>query len=648
MRFDEATAVNSTEPPMRSEIHPGWDIAGNAPAAYYFPMSTRLVGVEVFKGPVTVRHGPNTVGGAVNLRTRDIPDGAAAAVDLGGGLRRTLKAHAWTGTRSDLGGVLVEGVHLRTDGFKQLDGGGPTGFDRTELMAKGEWTPTTAGPARHQLGLKLGYANETSHETYLGLSLGDYDANPYRRYAASALDLMDWHRSQAEAHWSVRASNRLRFRTVVYHHYLTRQWTKFNGFAGPVDVHDLLLQEDPGGQAAVYLGILRGEEDSTTSDQVLRIGTNDRRFHNGGLQVAGQWTVPGVERSSTLDFGLRLHHDRVIRLHTDDFYNMVAGQLEATGDVTDTTLDSLATASALALYAQEDLRFGRLHVLPGARLEVIQTDRNDVSLTQEVDEDAAVGPITRATPLPGLGLLGSVVDGLDVFAGAYRGFTPVAPGQPEAVDPELSWNYEAGLRGATAWGSGEVVGFLNDYTNISGQCTLSGGCTEDQIGQQYNGGEVWVWGLEAAGDVVVLLPGAFSMPLSATYTWTESRFATGFVSGFPQFGTVEIGDSLPYVPQHQLAGSLTLQHPRFELTGGMSHRTEMLDEAGTFPATAADVPALTLVDAAASVVLHERLSLYATGTNLTGADGITSWRPFGARPTAPLQVMVGLKGELGG
>lgn len=45
-----------------------------APAAYYFPMVTRMVGVEVFKGPASIQHGPHTIGGALNLQTRPIPE----------------------------------------------------------------------------------------------------------------------------------------------------------------------------------------------------------------------------------------------------------------------------------------------------------------------------------------------------------------------------------------------------------------------------------------------------------------------------------------------------------------------------------------------------------------------------------------------
>ena len=45
----------------------------SAPAAYYFPLTTRLTAVEVFKGPSAIRFGPNTIGGAVNLVTRRVP-----------------------------------------------------------------------------------------------------------------------------------------------------------------------------------------------------------------------------------------------------------------------------------------------------------------------------------------------------------------------------------------------------------------------------------------------------------------------------------------------------------------------------------------------------------------------------------------------
>ena len=67
----------------------------------------------------------------------------------------------------------------------------------------------------------------------------------------------------------------------------------------------------------------------------------------------------------------------------------------------------------------------------------------------------------------------------------------------------------------------------------------------------------------------------------------------------------------------------------------------MLDRAGNLGE--ADIPELLLVDASAHFSLARDWELYATGTNLTGATAVTSWRPFGARPAAPLQIMAGIK-----
>ena len=174
-----------------------------APSAYYFPMSTRLVGVEVFKGPAATRHGPNTVGGAINLRTRAVPDDVDARVDLAAGLYGTTKVHAYGGFSSGRAGLLVEAVNLRSEGFKELDGGGPTGFDKNEAMVKGFFEPS----ASHRLELKLGYSDEVSHETYLGLTASDLEASPYRRYAASGAGLMDLSRTQVELAWHAEPSS---------------------------------------------------------------------------------------------------------------------------------------------------------------------------------------------------------------------------------------------------------------------------------------------------------------------------------------------------------------------------------------------------------------------------------------------------------
>ena len=47
----------------------------SAPAAYYFPIASRLVGVEVYKGPAAVQFGPQTIGGRSTCSAARSPSG---------------------------------------------------------------------------------------------------------------------------------------------------------------------------------------------------------------------------------------------------------------------------------------------------------------------------------------------------------------------------------------------------------------------------------------------------------------------------------------------------------------------------------------------------------------------------------------------
>ena len=69
----------------------------------------------------------------------------------------------------------------------------------------------------------------------------------------------------------------------------------------------------------------------------------------------------------------------------------------------------------------------------------------------------------------------------------------------------------------------------------------------------------------------------------------------------------------------------------------------MLDQAGRFNEDTIEIPQLLLVDLAAQWRLVEDFELYTSVQNATNQQQIVSWRPYGARPNAPFQVMVGLK-----
>ena len=608
----------------------------SAPAAYYFPLSTRMVGIDVYKGPAASRFGPATVGGAINMHTRDIPYSTQGAIDLSFGLFRQGKAHGWAGTQQGPWGILLEGIHLRSDGFKDLDGGGNTGFAKNEFMLKSRYDFANTGPIAHSIEGKAGYADETSHETYMGLTLDDFRDDPYRRYAASQLGLMNWKRGQLELSYTMSVDERFELKTTAYRHDISRAWKKFNSFRGGPNIRDILL--NPTGQRAVFLSVLRGEQDSTDNETLL-IGTNDRRYVSQGVHSVANWRYIGDLFSHNLNAGLRFHFDRIRRNHTEEGYLMRNGTLVRDNTPVDITLQNRQASYATALNAWDEISIGEQWVItPGARLEVVNTSASAVGTETERD--------TYLLWTAGLGATFYPIEELGILAGIHRGTSPVAPGQD--VTPESSINYELGAR--LQWDAlkAEAIGFFNDYRNLIGQCTFSGGCDDNNVGDQFDGGQLHVYGLEATAAYDWQLPLGLSLGARASYTFTLTRFRNNFTWQHPQFGSVESGDSLPYVPEHQFSSTLGLNHKHWGLQFVINYVGAMRDTAsqGSIGEGEGTDP-YAIVDASAYYAFTEANRVYITIDNLFDNRYIAGLRPFGARPGKPFSIMAGYKHRFG-
>ena len=124
----------------------------------------------------------------------------------------------------------MEGLTLAADGFKELDNNEDTGFERNDLNMKFRVTSDPNAPVYHRLDLNLGYSNEHSDETYLGLTDDDFDNDPYRRYLGSQLDNMEWDHKQINLSHVMSFDNGLDLTTRVYRHDFTRAWEKLEDF----------------------------------------------------------------------------------------------------------------------------------------------------------------------------------------------------------------------------------------------------------------------------------------------------------------------------------------------------------------------------------------------------------------------------------
>ena len=61
-------------------------------------------------------------------------------------------------------------------------------------------------------------------------------------------------------------------------------------------------------------------------------------------------------------------------------------------------------------------------------------------------------------------------------------------------------NYEAGARSSAGPKRLELIGFFNDYSNLTDICTLSSSCSEAQLDSQFSAGKAHIYGLEAYGS----------------------------------------------------------------------------------------------------------------------------------------------------
>lgn len=619
----------------------------SAPAAYYFPLSTRMTAIEVFKGASALRHGPHTIGGAINMITRPIPWGHAFGADLALGTEAYGKGHVHYGYGEDHWGVLVEGVRLRSDGFKQIDNntaGRDTGFDKVETMVKARLNTDPAGHVYNEGQLKLGYARESSNETYLGLTDADFAENPFRRYPASALDNMSWDRFQVELSHALGVGDWLRMRTTAYRHDFHRVWLRFDNIEGAARAYDILANPE-GTQNAILYRVLTGQEDSTL--QNIRLVENDRTFVAQGIQTSASIKLPRLWKfEQKLKVGARFHYDSVERDQTFFDHAMRGGRLEpipgpfvpGVGQTTESSpaTDNAAKTFAFAGYLVDEIAIWRFLVTPGARLEFVSNE-----LVDDLTDRRVVG--NQGVILPGVGVLFEATENINLLAGVHQGYSPVVPGQPDTAKPETAVNYEFGSRLTSAIVGGEVVGFVSDYANLTEICGASSGCAPSEVDNQIDAGPALIWGVEVSSNAEIPTPVDLSIPVTVAYTYTDATYQGVFED--PVTGeTVEGGIDMLGIPDHQFAATAGIASKRWgSLVLGGTFVDSMLEFPTANPGPGDRTDPYVTFDAAATLQVMKELAVYAKAENILDNEYIISRRPFGARPGRPRFVYFGVK-----
>ena len=599
-------------------------------SAYYFPTTGRIHGVEVLKGPSAITQGPSTIGGALNLISTPIPtEGKGQFVqELGdNGMMRT---HAVLGGDNGTFGAMVEVHEHSTDGFDSIANvGGDTGFDKSDLLAKFRYTS-----GNHEVTLKMLDLDESSYQTYVGLSQYSFQQNPRRRYGMTQYDQMNNDGEQQSITYKGSFGNVDVIATSWSNDY-HRDWFKVdkanNGKAFGISngINNVIDAANNGNADAQ--GILDG-----TRAVEVKLKHNNRFYGNEGIQFQLSTDIG----NHSVTFGYRDMEDYESRLQNYECFDQSAdGKNSALSPCSTGWTGSnnrLRETDATSYFVQDTITMDKLSLTLGYRSEdydKVENRWSDAKPTRTI-KDAKYNNKKSSGDYSttGFGATYDVSENLKLVAGFHQGMSPVFNGDAEEADNmELGFRYN---KGTTAV---EVIYFASDYANLVAECKNSSGSDCD-AGDTFSGGEVDVSGLEIDASWVVQ-SNTVNYPIAITYTSTDATFDNSFDSDY--FGVVASGDDVPYIPSSVLAISAG-----FITESGWSGYMRMADH-GSSCSTAAcgayeNIEAYSYIDLSLRKRVNENLDVYGVLENVTDNEDIAARAPKnGARSQKPQTFKVG-------
>ena len=609
-------------------------------AAYYFPTTGRIHSVEVLKGPAAVSQGPQTIGGAINLISTPIPEVNSGKFiqELGeNGMTRT---HAYYGGTLGSFGGLVEIHDHASDGYDSIANvGGDTGFDKSDVVIKARYES-----GNHSLTLKMVDLDETSNQSYVGLSQASFRANPRMRYGATAFDKMMNDGEQTSLTYVGDFDN---FDVVFtswqndYH----RDWFKVSDFNNDKehgeqdDINELISDANNG--SANAQAILDGE-----LAVEIEYKHNNRFYTNEGYQFNVS-TQMGIH---ALTLGYRDMEDSESRVQAHEYADQAAdGSLSALYGYVglNNSNNRLRESSATSYYLEDTMDFGKLALTVGYRSEDYDqrhrrwSDPAGPNLTEvRLGADGSGNADVRDTmayndhTTSSIAATYDISDTTTLVAGFHEGMTPMFGADPEEAD-----NMELGVRYSEGTTNIEAFYFTSDYSRLAAECTLVSGATCDADESAiFSGGEAEVTGLELNGSIVFQGDGV-SYPLSISWTTTDATFSNSSDSDY--FGTVATGDDLPYIPNKQssiVAGFIS--------DSGLSGSARLVNVGSSCSLAACgiynQIESHSYLDLSLRKAINDSMDVYVILENTTDREDLISRAPSeGARSQKPRTMKLG-------
>ena len=613
----------------------------SAPAAYYFPSVARMQAVEILKGSSQIQYGPFTTGGAINLVSTQIPDQFEGRIQTNYGSFNTSQTHLKIGDSKTNIGYAVEYLNNNSDGFKNLPNGDNTGFDKNDVVAKLKLRSNQDAKYKQSLEFKFQYSDETSNETYLGLTTDDFKTNPFNRYAASQKDLMTNEHQQFMVTHKIDVSKFLQITTNAYQNDFSRNWYKLNDVVFDGSKQKISKVLDKPQDYPNYMAIINGTSDSEANALVLK--ANNRTYVSKGIQTKldFHWNKGSVFHD--VEIGLRYHYDEEDRFQWKDGYNITNGQMNLTSAGTPgSDANRISKATAFAGSVLYKLKFNAITITPGLRYENIVLARDNFGSDDfnRTGTELSSRENKVAIFIPGIGFNYKFNNSTSLFGGIHKGFSP--PGNTVGQESEESINYELGSRFNIKGLRGELVGFYNDYSNLLGSDLAASGGTGSL--DQFNAGEVSVKGIELLLNYDLLeTNNTFALPISFGYTFTDTEFLNSFGSDDGLWGEVQRGDELPYIAKHQFNTSIALEHAKFELNLNGRLNGAFKTEASADAVNSTNgITSNFIIDFSGKYHVTKTFSVSAKVINLLDKTYAVAKVPAGLRPGHPFGIYGGI------
>ena len=609
----------------------------SASSAYYFPSVARMQAVEVLKGSSQIQYGPYTTGGAINFVSTEIPKSFQGKISSSYGSFNTGQTYSTVGSSNGNFGYMIEYLNYNSNGFKDLGENLNTGFDINEITSKVRFNSSKDAKIDQSLEFKFHYYDETSNETYLGLTDSDFKKTPFLRYIGSGKDKMDAEHNQYLITHEIKISEKFNITSILYHNGFKRNWYKLDDIVHNGESQKISKVISNPDLYSGHLSFVKGEINGASN--FLKVKANNRKYVSQGVQTKIDYHWYGKNNSfNDLEIGLRFHYDEEDRFQWEDIYTINYGviDIDKFGEK-GSQGNRVSSANSFASYVMYKYKYNEFTITPGIRYESIKLERNDWGKSNPSRNESGLSYRENniSVLIPGIGLNYNLNNKISIFGGIHKGYSP--PGSSDGQKAEQSLNSELGARLAFNNVNSEIIFFQNNYSNLLGNdLAATGGFGELD---PFNAGEALVNGFEFLLRSNLIDNDKTMIPLSLSYTLTNAKFLTDFGSTQDIWGEVRDGDRIPYIPQHQFNSSLSIQTKDYEINLSANYNGKF----STVANGSSEIPSYLVFDISFIYNLRSDLIFRSKILNLFNKKYSVSRAPAGLRPGHPFGIYAGFE-----